>query len=88
MIFPLFPKSLKKKCEFDAIKWTIERLNDKDGLGGIFPAMVNSVIALHSVNKIKYKKHQKKKIHFREYVNIYEYMHIAIKHSFSTLRGF
>ena len=56
MIFPLFPKSLKKKCEFDAIKWTIERLNDKDGLGGIFPAMVNSVIALHSVNKIKYKK--------------------------------
>lgn len=38
--------------------------------------------------KIKYNQHQKKKIHCREYVNIYEYMHIAIKHSFSTLRGF
>ena len=38
--------------------------------------------------KIKYNKNQKKKIHCREYVNIYEYMHIAIKHSFSTLRGF
>mgnify|MGYP001181692649 FL=1 len=56
MVFPLFPKSFKNKCELDAIKWTIERLNDKDGLGGIFPAMVNSVIALNSVNKIKYEK--------------------------------
>ena len=39
-------KNLKVNCENIAIEWTITRLNGEDGLGGIFPAMVNSLMAL------------------------------------------
>ncbi len=47
-LFPiLFLKSYKKKCIKKSYDWVKERLNGEDGLGGIFPAMVNSVIALH-----------------------------------------
>jgi len=44
--FPFFPNSMKKRCLEDANEWIIKRLNGDDGLGGIFPAMVNSLIAL------------------------------------------
>ena len=35
---------------------TIKRLNGEDGLGGIFPAMVNSLIAFNTIDKVKYIK--------------------------------
>ena len=54
--FPIVPKQFKNYCELKAINWTIKRLNGEDGLGGIFPAMVNSLIALHTINKKKYAK--------------------------------
>ncbi len=53
-LFPLFSKKYKKVCENMALNWTFERLNGEDGLGGIFPAMVNSLIAFHTVDKVKY----------------------------------
>jgi squalene-hopene/tetraprenyl-beta-curcumene cyclase len=41
---PYFPKSVRAKaCEL-ARAWVDERLNAEDGLGGIFPAMVNAVL--------------------------------------------
>ena len=41
-LFPiLFLKSYKKKCIKKSYDWVKERLNGEDGLGGIFPAMVN-----------------------------------------------
>ena len=36
------------------MKWILKRLNGLDGLGGIFPAMVNALIALTIVDKNKY----------------------------------
>jgi hypothetical protein len=32
-----------------ALEWIGERLNGEDGLGGIFPAMANAVMAYHSL---------------------------------------
>ena len=43
---PYFPKKNKNKCKEDAYNWILKRLNGTDGLGAIFPAMVNSLIAL------------------------------------------
>ncbi len=55
-IFPLIPGKFKHKCEQKALDWIINRLNGDDGLGGIFPAMVNSLIALLTIDKTKYEK--------------------------------
>ena len=56
-IEPVLPKKNKLLCTEKAYKWILIRLNGKDGLGGIFPAMVNSLIALSiSEEKGKYKK--------------------------------
>ena len=41
---PLFPKSIRAKAVAKAVAWVDERLNGEDGLGGIFPAMVNAVL--------------------------------------------
>ncbi|MDE2579605.1 MAG: squalene--hopene cyclase [Hyphomicrobiales bacterium] len=41
---PWFPKALRAKAIKRAEAFTIERLNGVDGLGAIFPAMVNSVL--------------------------------------------
>jgi squalene-hopene/tetraprenyl-beta-curcumene cyclase len=41
---PLFPKSLRKKSIDKAVAFVTERLNGEDGLGAIFPAMVNSLL--------------------------------------------
>ena len=47
IVFPLiFSQKFKKKCTEDIYKWILHRLNGEDGLGGIFPAMVNTLIAL------------------------------------------
>jgi squalene-hopene/tetraprenyl-beta-curcumene cyclase len=41
---PLFPKAMRKRAVAKAEAFVTERLNGVDGLGAIFPAMVNSVI--------------------------------------------
>ncbi|WP_454766180.1 squalene--hopene cyclase [Cupriavidus campinensis] len=41
---PLMPRSLRARAIERARAFTVERLNGEDGLGAIFPAMVNSVL--------------------------------------------
>ena len=41
---PFFPKSTRERSMALAESWTTERLNGVDGLGAIFPAMVNSLL--------------------------------------------
>ena len=55
-IEPLFPKQNRKLCLKKAYDWTKLRLNGSDGLGAIFPAMVNSLIAFHIDEQNKYSK--------------------------------
>ncbi|PPD51010.1 MAG: squalene--hopene cyclase [Methylobacter sp.] len=43
---PLIPKAMHKRAIEKARDWFVERMNGEDGLGGIFPAMVNSYEAL------------------------------------------
>lgn len=45
-IEPLIPNFIRQKAIKKAEKWFIERLNGEDGLGAIFPAMVNAYEAL------------------------------------------
>ena len=52
----LFPKSIREKAMEKAKKWILKRLNDKHGLGAIFPAIANSLIALLALNKNKKNK--------------------------------
>jgi len=49
VIEPFFPKAIRKRGIDAAIKWCKERLNGEDGLGGIFPAIANSVMAYHAL---------------------------------------
>lgn len=41
---PFFPKALGRRAVDKAMAFVQERLNGEDGLGGIFPAMVNTVM--------------------------------------------
>lgn len=41
---PHFPKAARKRAIDAAVDFTVERLNGEDGLGGIYPAMANSVM--------------------------------------------
>lgn len=43
---PLIPDSMHKRAIAKAKDWIIERMNGEDGLGAIFPAMVNAYEAL------------------------------------------
>ncbi|CAA7620923.1 squalene--hopene cyclase [Magnetospirillum sp. SS-4] len=43
-VFPFFPKGLRRRAIDRAVAFVDERLNGIDGLGAIFPAMVNSVL--------------------------------------------
>ena len=52
----IFSKKFKQKCIEDTYLWVLERLNGEDGLGGIFPAMVNALIALKIDEKQRFKK--------------------------------
>ena len=54
LVFSLLTKDLKDKCENFALKWILKRLNGLDGLGGIFPAMVNALISLTILDRNKY----------------------------------
>jgi squalene-hopene/tetraprenyl-beta-curcumene cyclase len=44
LLEPIFPKSLRKTSIDKAVAFVTRRLNGEDGLGAIFPAMVNSVL--------------------------------------------
>jgi squalene-hopene/tetraprenyl-beta-curcumene cyclase len=44
LVEPLFPRTTRKRSIEKARAFVDERLNGKDGLGAIFPAMVNSVL--------------------------------------------
>jgi squalene-hopene/tetraprenyl-beta-curcumene cyclase len=44
-IDPLIPAAVRRRAIRRAEAWTIERLNGEDGLGAIFPAMVNALEA-------------------------------------------
>ena len=46
LIDPFIPKAMRKAATRRAESWFIERLNGEDGLGAIFPAMVNSLEAM------------------------------------------
>ena len=42
---PLFPKFMERKAPDRAMDFVRKRLNGEDGLGGIFPAMANTIMA-------------------------------------------
>jgi squalene-hopene/tetraprenyl-beta-curcumene cyclase len=44
VIEPMFPASLRKRAIEKSVSFVTERLNGEDGLGAIFPAMVNSLL--------------------------------------------
>jgi len=46
MIDPLIPARMRERATRLAENWMLERLNGEDGLGAIFPAMVNSLEAM------------------------------------------
>jgi squalene-hopene/tetraprenyl-beta-curcumene cyclase len=46
---PLFPSETRKRAIDRAVAFVVERLNGVDGLGAIFPAMVNSVLMFDAI---------------------------------------
>ena len=46
---PLFPKTAQMKSIEKGVKFIKERLNGEDGLGGIFPAMANALMAFDAL---------------------------------------
>lgn len=46
---PFFPKGKREKALQEALDFIRPRLNGEDGLGGIFPAMANTVMAFHAL---------------------------------------
>ena len=46
LIDPFIPKRMRQHAMRRAEQWTLERLNGEDGLGAIFPAMVNALEAM------------------------------------------
>ena len=53
VIEPHAPKGLRKKALDKALAFFTERLNGEDGLGAIFPAMANSVMAMEALGFAK-----------------------------------
>ncbi|MBI1206528.1 MAG: squalene--hopene cyclase [Azospirillum sp.] len=49
VVEPLLPRFLRRRAIDKAVGFITERLNGEDGLGAIFPAMVNAVLALDSL---------------------------------------
>lgn len=50
---PFFPKGSRQKAIRRAIEFITPRLNGEDGLGGIFPAMANAVMAMDALGYAK-----------------------------------
>jgi squalene-hopene/tetraprenyl-beta-curcumene cyclase len=44
VVDPIMPTALRKRAIERAVAFTVEHLNGEDGIGAIFPAMVNSVV--------------------------------------------
>jgi squalene-hopene/tetraprenyl-beta-curcumene cyclase len=53
LVEPVFPKRLRRRAIDRAVAFMEERLNGLDGLGAIFPAMANSVMAMDVLNYAK-----------------------------------
>ena len=49
LIDPLMPRNIRAKGVEKALNFINERLNGEDGLGGIFPAMANTVMVFHTL---------------------------------------
>ncbi len=49
LIEPSFPQSRRKKATEAAVAFITERLNGENGVGGIFPAMANTVMAFDAL---------------------------------------
>jgi len=47
---PLFPRSSRKRAIDKAVAFVTERLNGEDGLGGIYPAIANSVMMFDTLS--------------------------------------
>ncbi len=50
IVEPAFPRMLRARTIDMAMQFVCERLNDEHGLGGIFPAMANTVIAFDALD--------------------------------------
>jgi squalene-hopene/tetraprenyl-beta-curcumene cyclase len=50
---PLFPKRTRQRAIGEAVAFVSERLNGEDGLGAIFPAMANTVMAFETLGYAK-----------------------------------
>jgi squalene-hopene/tetraprenyl-beta-curcumene cyclase len=50
---PFLPRFVRARSLAKAMRWTLERLNGEDGLGAIFPAMANSLMALDAMGYAK-----------------------------------
>ena len=44
LVEPYFPEKRRQRAIDKAVEFVTERLNGEDGLGGIYPAMANSLI--------------------------------------------
>ena len=53
IVEPFFPKGRREKAIKLAVAWVKERLNGEDGLGGIFPAIANTVMAFAALGYAK-----------------------------------
>jgi squalene-hopene/tetraprenyl-beta-curcumene cyclase len=53
VIEPYFPKAVRARAIGKAVKFVTERLNGADGLGAIFPAMVNSLLMFDALGPSK-----------------------------------
>ncbi len=53
IIEPYFPKAMRKKSVQAALDYFLPRLNGEDGLGAIFPAMANAVMAMEALGFAK-----------------------------------
>lgn len=60
MLEPLIPGSMRKRATAKARDWFMERLNGHDGLGAIFPAMVNAYEAMDYLGVPKDDQHRRK----------------------------
>ena len=52
-IEPMFMSYFEKRGVEKALKFVHDRLNGDDGLGGIFPAIANSIMAFHAMGYAK-----------------------------------
>jgi squalene-hopene/tetraprenyl-beta-curcumene cyclase len=52
------PRFIRSRAIAKAMKFTIDRLNGEDGLGGIFPAMVNALLAFDTLKYAKDDPHR------------------------------